>query len=710
MGARNADRCFPFHIMATENAEVTLLEEKAGMEDYGLLRLLLTRASCEGSQQYIRRADSDRLREVFEKYASVEKEGVQYMTPNDFVRGFLGLYEGPKYNQQAVNMLGSILDTSKDGLISFMEFQAFEGVLCQPDALYKAAFQMFDTNGSGSVTHDEFEEIIKMTTLYEKIPFDFKSDFMTLHFGANHARTVSYSEFSQLLHDFHEEHAIQAFKQYDKKRSGVIAAMDFSDIMVSVKSHLLSEDVKKNLVAVAGSASGGHQVTFPYFMAFNSLLNNMELVKKIYLHFTKGNTSLEVTKEEFLYAAQQMSQVTPLEIDILFQLSGFLHQSTGRVTYEDLERIAPYRPTRFLSRPIAEVKAVKGPDDRGFGVQFLESVYRFTLGSVAGAAGATVVYPIDLVKTRMQNQRTGSYIGELMYRNSWDCASKVIRHEGLFGLYRGLLPQLVGVCPEKAIKLTVNDFVRDKLTSGKGEIPAWAEILAGGCAGGSQVMFTNPLEIVKIRLQVAGEIASAAKVRAWTVIKDLGIRGLYKGSRACFLRDIPFSAIYFPTYAHCKLKFADEMGHNGPGSLLVSAMIAGVPAAYLVTPADVIKTRLQVAARQGQTTYSGVLDACRKIWKEEGGQAFWKGGPARVFRSAPQFGFTLLTYEILQRLFYIDFGGRRPTGSQVKVPVQAGEIKSHNPDHIGGYRIALATFSGMETKFGLVLPRYNVSA
>ncbi|KAL3210654.1 hypothetical protein MRX96_036938, partial [Rhipicephalus microplus] len=303
MGAKNADCCFPFHIMATENAEVTLLEEKAGMEDYGLLSLLLSRASCEGSQQYIRRADSDRLREVFDKYAS--------------------------YNQQAVNMLGSILDTSKDGLISFMEFQAFEGVLCQPDALYKAAFQMFDTNGSGSITHDEFEDIIKKTTLYGKIPFDFKSDFMTLHFGADHARTVSYAEFSQLLHDFHEEHAVQAFKQYDKKRSGAIAAMDFNDIMVSVKSHLLSEDVKKNLVAVAGSASGGHQVTFPYFMAFNSLLNNMELVKKIYLNFTKGNSSLEVTKEEFLYAAQQMSQVTPLEIDILFQLSGFLHQSTG---------------------------------------------------------------------------------------------------------------------------------------------------------------------------------------------------------------------------------------------------------------------------------------------------------------------------------------------------------------------------------------------
>jgi solute carrier family 25 aspartate/glutamate transporter 12/13 len=87
---------------------------------------------------------------------------------------------------------------------------------------------------------------------------------------------------------------------------------------------------------------------------------------------------------------------------------------------------------------------------------------------VAGATGATVVYPIDLVKTRMQNQRAGSYIGELMYRNSFDCFKKVIRHEGVVGLYRGLLPQLVGVCPEKAIKLTVNDLVRDKMSTAKG--------------------------------------------------------------------------------------------------------------------------------------------------------------------------------------------------------------------------------------------------
>lgn len=128
----------------------------------------------------------------------------------------------------------------------------------------------------------------------------------------------------------------------------------------------------------------------------------------------------------------------------------------------------------------------------------------------------------------MQNQRTGSFIGELMYRNSIDCFRKVIRHEGFFGLYRGLLPQLMGVAPEKAIKLTVNDLVRDKFYDKHGNIALMGEVIAGACAGGSQVVFTNPLEIVKIRLQVAGEIAGGSKIGALSVVRELGFFGLYK--------------------------------------------------------------------------------------------------------------------------------------------------------------------------------------
>lgn len=46
-----------------------------------------------------------------------------------------------------------------------------------------------------------------------------------------------------------------------------------------------------------------------------------------------------------------------------------------------------------------------------------------------------------------------------MYKNSFDCFKKVVRHEGFLGLYRGLAPQLVGVAPEKAIKLTVSRWL-----------------------------------------------------------------------------------------------------------------------------------------------------------------------------------------------------------------------------------------------------------
>uniref|UniRef100_A0A1Q3FF15 Putative calcium-binding mitochondrial carrier protein aralar1 n=1 Tax=Culex tarsalis TaxID=7177 RepID=A0A1Q3FF15_CULTA len=654
-------------------------------------------AYCQESPMQIKRASTDKLREIFAKYATQQINGELFMTSEDFVQGFLG----QSYNEESVKLLAGIADTSKDGLISFAEFQAFEGLLCTPDALYKTAFQLFDRNGNGSVTYSEFVDVFKKTDLHAKIPFKLDGPFIQLYFGKDRQRTINYVEFSQFLHDFHEECALEAFRMKDTSGSGFISALDFQDIMVNVKRHLLTTEVKDNLVAV----TEGHKVSFPYFMAFNSLLNNMELIKRIYLNASGGSRTEPVTKDELLHSAQTMSQITPLEIDILYQLTGVVHQ-TGRLVYNDLSSIAPEHYTKHITHRLAEIKAVESPADRSIFIQLLESTYRFTLGSVAGAVGATAVYPIDLVKTRMQNQRTGSFIGEVAYRNSWDCCKKVIRHEGALGLYRGLVPQLMGVAPEKAIKLTVNDLVRDKLTDKQGQIPRWGEVLAGGCAGGSQVIFTNPLEIVKIRLQVAGEIAGGAKVRAWNVVRELGLFGLYKGARACLLRDVPFSAIYFPMYAHVKAAFADEQGYNHPLTLLAAGAIAGIPAASLVTPADVIKTRLQVVARTGQTTYNGVMDAARKIMAEEGPRAFWKGTVARVFRSSPQFGVTLVTYELLQRLLYVDFGGSRPAGSEGGQSSKPAELTKLNPDHIGGYQAALPMLNGIETKFGLSLPRF----
>lgn len=173
-------------------------------------------------------------------------------------------------------------------------------------------------------------------------------------------------------------------------------------------------------------------------------------------------------------------------------------------------------------------------------------------------------------------------------------------------------------------------------------------------------VFTNPLEIVKIRLQMQGENAlkagsNAVRQGAIHIVKQLGLVGLYRGATACLARDVPFSAIYFPAcvslllfvkfshtsftrscvarlfpwwkkgsahrpliYSHAHLK--KDVFHQGRdgkvlsyGEALAAAAIAGMPAAYLTTPADVIKTRLQSEARKGESTYKGVGDAFRKI-------------------------------------------------------------------------------------------------
>ena len=97
----------------------------------------------------------------------------------------------------------------------------------------------------------------------------------------------------------------------------------------------------------------------------------------------------------------------------------------------------------------------------------------------------------------------------------------------------------------------------------------------------------------------------------------------------------------------------------------------------------------------------GVLDAATKIYREEGIGTFWRGAFSRQVRSSPQFGVTLAGYELLQRLFHIDFGGTKPSGSLAEV-LEKRDL-SHHPDHIGGYSVAKPIFTGIQSKFGLAL-------
>ena len=651
-----------------------------------------------------RRAPPEKLEEIYKSFSSgVGENGDKYMTDSDFSCRFLQLLheDSPLQSIRLLSKSAKNSTNSNSSQVSLQDFQALESTLNSPDATFRLAFNIFDVSKIGRISFEDFCATLKNFPLYKHIRVE-NIHNVRHYFGAKLDSPLQYADFCQLLTQLSHELTAQLFTP----DSHYINLNTFIDTFKPI----LSQQAAANLPLVFSQEGG--RLTYAQAQALTDLFTNLELLQ-VAVESAGGLESgyyrtadREITREQLLSATEHFPQVTPTQVDLLFKLCN-LERQTGKIRLSDFYQVLPPGPVLFPhSRPISssssQGKNVEVAEGFWWGVAI--NVYRFALGAGGGCTGATTVYPIDLVKTRMQNQR-GSLAGEIMYKNSIDCFFKVIKHEGFMGLYRGLLPQLMGVSPEKAIKLTMNDLVRGLMTKKDGSISLAGEMFAGACAGTSQVIFTNPIEIVKIRLQVAGEMQTTAKVGAWRITKDLGLLGLYKGARACWLRDAPFSAIYFTVYAHMKLLSANEDGHNSAFSLFASGMIAGVPAAGLLTPADVIKTRLQVQAREGQMTYTGVIDCAKKLWKYEGGRAFWKGAAARVFRSSPQFGVTLLTYELLQR--YIKFEsitGRRIPRSEAPTPVN----RQGTPEfHIGGYRQAVSTFARMETKFGLYLPKFK---
>jgi len=356
--------------------------------------------------------------------------------------------------------------------------------------------------------------------------------------------------------------------------------------------------------------------------------------------------------------------------------------------------------------------------------------------SIAGLVGVTCVFPIDLVKTRLQNQQIGPN-GERMYKSMLDCFTKTHRAEGFRGMYRGSGVNLLLITPEKVIKLVANDFFRHRLTDKNGKLSIQREMLAGGSAGLCQIIITTPMELLKISMQDAGRQAiskptpsytsvaatvavgnnfspilastaernstlqgtskvgarsmatstlnpatvaassmkqmaadakaNAAKVvaanapkpsqlsatsLALNLVRTKGILGLYKGTSATAMRDVTFSLVYFPLFAHLK-----ELGPKHPGTdqvpfytSFLSGCAAGCVAAVTVNPVDVVKTRLQVLSRgAGEDSYKGVGDCFQKIWMKEGPQAFLKGSLCRVMVIAPLFG-------IAQTVYYLGIG------------------------------------------------------
>lgn len=97
------------------------------------------------------------------------------------------------------------------------------------------------------------------------------------------------------------------------------------------------------------------------------------------------------------------------------------------------------------------------------------------------------------------------------------------------------------------------------------------------------------MEITKIRLQMQSTLPEAVpRMNGMQVVQQLGIRGLYQGTASTLLRDIPFSALYFASYARLKMLFTKPDGELPFHRVLTAALVSGAFAAAVSTPPDVV--------------------------------------------------------------------------------------------------------------------------
>lgn len=264
-----------------------------------------------------------------------------------------------------------------------------------------------------------------------------------------------------------------------------------------------------------------------------------------------------------------------------------------------------------------------------------------------------MVYPIDLVKTRFQTQLITPDVQQ-KYTSLTNALVKIHKHEGFIGLYRGLSVNVLLVTPELVVQITGNDCFRHLFQPPKGEDNMYWQGMAAACTGVLATLITSPMELFKIQLQNEGlklketnnistKHSLTARIVLRKIIKENGILGIFKGVVPCALRDIPFAVIYFPLFAFLYDKGPKSSNDEATSSWsLFSGIMSGAASAFLLTPADVVKTRIQTLNSGVQ--YDGVVDCFKKIYRNEGFFSFFRGAGCRVLVIAPLFGFTEMIY------------------------------------------------------------------
>ena len=299
-----------------------------------------------------------------------------------------------------------------------------------------------------------------------------------------------------------------------------------------------------------------------------------------------------------------------------------------------------------------------------------------------GLTSATLTSPLDVLKTRLQSDFYQSQITAarrtrgipppsalslpgsalLHFRETFQILFSIHRLEGWRALFKGLGPNLVGVVPARAINFYTYGNGKRVISQhlNYGRETAWVHICAAANAGIVTGTLTNPIWLIKTRIQLDKNHAENTGVSTnrryknsldciRQTVRAEGVRGLYRGLSASYL-GVTESTLQWVLYEQMKLYLSgreDNLIASGrqpsywDKTVSWAGKIAGAGtakffAAMITYPHEVVRTRLRQAPQEnGHLKYTGIVQCFTTIWKEEGTASLYGGLTPHMLRVVP---------------------------------------------------------------------------
>ncbi|ODQ60576.1 hypothetical protein WICANDRAFT_51144 [Wickerhamomyces anomalus NRRL Y-366-8] len=292
-------------------------------------------------------------------------------------------------------------------------------------------------------------------------------------------------------------------------------------------------------------------------------------------------------------------------------------------------------------------------------------------GALAGFIAGVSVCPLDVAKTRLQAQGLSS---NKKYHGITGTLNTILKDEGVKGLYRGIVPIIMGYFPTWMIYFTV--YEKAKLYYPKifqnqfghnNHNEFFVHSLSAFTAGSVSTSITNPIWVVKTRLMLQTGDESLEKNYYKNTIdafkkmyKNEGFLVFYSGLIPS-LFGLFHVAIHFPVYEKLK-KFLkcdnfksqtnDELQthSNNLIRLITASSLSKMCASTLTYPHEILRTRMQISSfNKNKSIKTGLINTILNIYKKEGLIGFYQGFTTNLARTVPASAVTLVSFEYISR-------------------------------------------------------------